>query len=229
MVVTAGFILGFDGETRSAAEAIVACVETTGIPMAMVGLLTVLPNTQLTRRLAREGRLPDGYSLQRPGDVDQTTSGLNFTPSRPRAAILEDYASIVRRLYSPKGYFGRVLTVARQLKRQPKQLGSTRGRWTEIIALGPVIWRLGFGRGTAWYFWRNVLALLMTRPENFEAAVHLMALFLHFRKHTRFVLDGLERHLARPKAEPEASSCRSMAQQGTDRQLAAGAGFESTT
>jgi len=214
MVVTGGFILGFDGETRSAAEAIVACVETTGIPMAMVGLLTVLPNTQLMRRLAREGRLPDGYSLQRPGDVDQATRGLNFTPARPRAEILEDYASIVRRLYSPKGYFGRVLTVARQLKRQPQQLGSTRGRWTEIIALGSVIWRLGFGRGTAWYFWRNVLALLMTRPENFEAAVHLMALFLHFRKHTRFVLDGLERHLARLKAEPEESSCGSMAPAG---------------
>src|SRR3989449_11455252 len=45
MVVTAGFILGFDGETRKAADAIAACVEAAGIPMAMVGLLTALPNT----------------------------------------------------------------------------------------------------------------------------------------------------------------------------------------
>jgi radical SAM superfamily enzyme YgiQ (UPF0313 family) len=207
MVVTAGFILGFDGETRQAAEAMVACVEAAGISMAMVGLLTALPNTQLTRRLAREGRLPAGYSLQKPGDVDQATSGLNFTPSRPRAEILEDYASILRRLYSPKPYFGRVLTLARRLRRQPKQLGSTKGRRAEIVALASVIWRLGFGRGTAWYFWRNVLAVLMTRPGNFEAALQLMALFLHFRKHTRFVLDGLERNVARLQAEPEASSC----------------------
>jgi len=202
MVVTAGFILGFDGETPGAADAIVACVEAAGIPMAMVGLLTALPHTQLTRRLAREGRLPDGYSLQRPGEVDQATGGLNFTPSRPRAEILADFASILRRLYAPKPYFGRVLALARRLRRQPKQLGSTRGRWTDVVALGAVTWRLGFGRGTARYFWRNVLAVLLTRPKNFEAAVDLMALFLHFRKHTRFVLDGLERNLGSPSSRP---------------------------
>ena len=203
MVVTAGFIVGFDGETRSAAESLVTCVEATGISMAMVGLLTALPNTQLTRRLAREGRLPDDYSLQRPGDVDQATSGLNFTPSRPRVEILEDYASIVRRLYSPKSYFDRVLRVAGLLRRRPKQLGSTRGRSKELAALGAVIWRLGFGRETAWYFWRNLLRILGTRPKNFEAAVHLMALFLHFRKQTLFVLDGLGRKIAQLRAEPE--------------------------
>src|SRR2546428_13973145 len=97
MVATAGFILGFDGETRKAADAIAACVEAAGIPMAMVGLLTALPNTQLTRRLAREGRLPHGYSLQRPGEVDQATGGLNFTPASARTENLADFASILRR------------------------------------------------------------------------------------------------------------------------------------
>lgn len=200
MVVTAGFIVGFDGETRSIAGSMVTCVEATGISMAMVGLLTALPNTQLTRRLAREGRLPAGYSLQRPGDVDQATSGLNFTPSRPRAEILEDYASIVRRLYSPKSYFDRVIVTAGLLRRQPKQLGSTRGRSKELAALGAVIWRLGFGRKTARYFWRNIVQILGTRPRNFEAALQLMALFLHFHKHTLYVLDGLERKIAQLRA-----------------------------
>ncbi len=201
MVVTAGFIVGFDGESRGIAESMVSYVEATGIPMAMVGLLTALPNTQLARRLAREGRLPEGYCVQQPGDVDQATSGLNFVPSRPRLEILEDYASIVSRLYSPKSYFNRVLRGAGLLRRQPKQLGSTRGRATELAALAVVIWRLGFARETAWYFWRNLLRILVTRPKNFEPAVHLMALFLHFRKHTRLVLDGLERKMARLRAE----------------------------
>lgn len=204
MVVTAGFIVGFDGETRSAAGSMAACVEATGIPMAMVGLLTALPNTQLTRRLEREGRLPEDYSLQRPGDADQATSGLNFAPSRPRIEILEDYASILSRLYSPKSYFDRVLRAAGLLRRQPKQLGSARGRLRELAALGAVVWRLGFARETAWYFWRNLLKILGARPKNFEAAVHLMALFLHFRKQTLFVLDGIERKIARLRAEPNA-------------------------
>jgi radical SAM superfamily enzyme YgiQ (UPF0313 family) len=201
MVVTAGFILGFDGEREGAGDAIVECVEAAGISMAMVGLLTALPNTQLTRRLAREGRLPDDYSVQQPGEVDQATSGLNFTPARPRAEILDEFASILRRLYSPKPYFDRVLTLVGRLRRQPKQLGAPRGRAAEMAALGGVVWRLGFTRGTAWYFWRNIVRVLVTRPRNFQTAIDLMALFLHFSRHTEFVLDGLARNGTRRDAE----------------------------
>ena len=206
MVVTAGFILGFDGETPGAAASIIDAVEASGISMAMVGLLTALPNTQLTRRLLREGRLADGYARMLPGDVDQATTGLNFTPSRPRGEILADYAAVLRRLYSPRSYFDRVRMLARTLRRRPKQLGTTRGRKREITALAIVIWRLGFAPGTAWYFWRNVAIVLATRPGNFEAAVHLMALFIHFDRQTRFVLDGLARKMAPPAGRLEASS-----------------------
>jgi radical SAM superfamily enzyme YgiQ (UPF0313 family) len=202
MVVTAGFILGFDGERPGAGDSIVQCVEAAGISMAMVGLLTALPNTQLTRRLAREGRLADDYSVQRPSDVDQATSGLNFTPSRPRAEIVDEFASVLCRLYSPKPYFDRVLTVVRQLHRRPKQLGAPRGRWPEMAALGRAVWRLGFTRETAWYFWRNILRVLLTRPRNFQTAMDLMSLFLHFSRHTRFVLDGLARDAAGRQPEP---------------------------
>jgi radical SAM superfamily enzyme YgiQ (UPF0313 family) len=206
MVVTAGFILGFDGESDAAAPSIVDCVQAAGIPMAMVGLLTALPNTQLTRRLAREGRLADGYARMLPEDVDQATTGLNFTPSRPRAEILRDFASVLRRLYAPRPYFDRVRDVAARLRRRPKQLGTTRGRKRELRALAVVVWRLGFARATAWYFWRNVVLVLATRPGNFEAAVHLMALFIHFDRHTAFVLDGLDRRLAQGSGTNAASS-----------------------
>jgi hypothetical protein len=148
----------------------------------------------LTRRLALEGRLPNEDFKFHTGDVDQATSGINFIPSRPRAEIFDDYAAIVRHLYSARRYFGRVLTLARRLRRQPKQVGSLRGRGTDLRALGAVIWRLGFQPGTAWYFWRTGLSLLVTRPKNLETALYLMALFLHFRKHTQFVI---EQHLAR--------------------------------
>ena len=57
MFVTAGFIVGFDSEKASIADAMIELIEDAAIPVAMVGLLYALPNTQLTRRLAKEGRL----------------------------------------------------------------------------------------------------------------------------------------------------------------------------
>ncbi len=55
--VFAGFILGFDSERGSIAKPMAEAIEAMSIPVCMVGLLYALPNTQLTRRLMREGRL----------------------------------------------------------------------------------------------------------------------------------------------------------------------------
>jgi hypothetical protein len=88
MIVIAGFIVGFDTEKSGSgvAEAMIDCIEATSIPICMVGLLTALPNTQLTRRLQREGRL---LAINVAGG-DQCTSGLNFVTLRPRREILAD-------------------------------------------------------------------------------------------------------------------------------------------
>ena len=61
MFVTAGFIVGFDTERLSIADAMADLIEDAAIPVAMVGLLYALPNTQLSRRLEKEGRLHPGH------------------------------------------------------------------------------------------------------------------------------------------------------------------------
>src|SRR5258705_3144772 len=43
MLVTAGFIVGFDSETVSTADAMIECIEEAAIPVCMVGLLYALP------------------------------------------------------------------------------------------------------------------------------------------------------------------------------------------
>ena len=59
--VFAGFIVGFDEEKSSLSATMIELIEEAAIPVSMVGLLYALPNTQLTRRLAKEGRLHDGH------------------------------------------------------------------------------------------------------------------------------------------------------------------------
>ncbi|HEX4951493.1 MAG TPA: radical SAM protein, partial [Blastocatellia bacterium] len=57
MEVMAGFIVGFDHDPEDIFERQIRFIRESAIPLAMVGLLTALPDTQLWRRLQREGRL----------------------------------------------------------------------------------------------------------------------------------------------------------------------------
>ena len=115
LYVIAGFIVGFDTERSAVADAMIDCIEATGIPVAMVGLLTALPNTQLTRRLTREGRLLPFKAVA--GGGDQCTSGLNFVTLRPRRDVLMDFRTILASVYDPAAYFARVRRLGRALDR----------------------------------------------------------------------------------------------------------------
>ncbi|MGE5268982.1 MAG: B12-binding domain-containing radical SAM protein, partial [Thiohalocapsa sp.] len=130
MFVNAGFIVGFDSERGSVAAAMADCIEATAIPFCMIGLLYALANTQLSRRLAREGRLfPPNYTVNsaRVNSVgDQCTSGLNFLTKRPRREILSDYRMILDAIYSPSAYYRRLRTVMRLLDRPKLDRTSSR-------------------------------------------------------------------------------------------------------
>src|ERR1043165_2390488 len=87
MFVTAGFIVGFDTEKMSMADSMADFIEDCAIPVCMVGLLYALPNTQLTRRLAKEGRLHTGHDVMNVSNAgDQCMIGINFEPARPMNA-----------------------------------------------------------------------------------------------------------------------------------------------
>jgi radical SAM superfamily enzyme YgiQ (UPF0313 family) len=76
MEVMAGFIVGFDNDPDDIFERQIEFIRESAIPLAMVGLLTALPDTQLWRRLDREGRL----LLESTGN--NTDGSLNFVPRR---------------------------------------------------------------------------------------------------------------------------------------------------
>ena len=101
MFVVAGFIVGFDNEGEHVSQSMIDLIEEACIPVCMVGLLYALPNTQLTRRLEREGRLHVARGAADLDFADQCLSGLNFETLRRRELVLGDYrrwssASIAR-------------------------------------------------------------------------------------------------------------------------------------
>src|SRR2546429_8301416 len=81
--VMAGFIVGFDNDPEDIFERQIEFIRESAIPLAMVGLLTALPDTQLWRRLEKEGRLLGE------GSGNNTIDSLNFVPKMDPALLIE--------------------------------------------------------------------------------------------------------------------------------------------
>ena len=189
LFVTAGFIVGFDSETESAADAMIDLIEEAAIPVCMVGLLYALPHTQLTRRLEKEGRLfpaPERKDLK---TADQCTMGLNFTTLRPRQEVLADYAHILERIYDPGAYAGRLGRLAKMLdnsgRKQQTRAAHSRRSHGSLEMLHRILTNLPEPRE----IFRTTLSQCMAdNPDSIRWIVALMALYLHVGPFSRDVI-----------------------------------------
>jgi hypothetical protein len=200
MFVTAGFILGFDSEKGSIAQPMIELIETSAIPVAMVGLLYALPNTQLTRRLVAENRLYAGHDFHAEDSGDRCMRGLNFVTARPRVEILDDYRQVLTRIYDPVAYCARLerMVGMLELTRKPRRypMGDPRRRH-EIEAVDRVI--------NQYPEWRDLLAETFTRcfganPRAVRQTVQLLALFLHLVPYARQVVAEIDESIAECEA-----------------------------
>ena len=196
--VFAGFIVGFDSENASIADAMIECIEDTAIPVCAVGLLYALPATQLGRRLLREGRLFSGYDGPSPEDEgDQCTAGLNFETKRSRRDVLADYRAVLDAVYDPAAYFGRVRRVGRMLKRGKRRLKAPlRYVLRDARGFGRLMWRLpNAGSGTARQFWKMAFDCAIHNPRALPFLFMLSALYLHHGPFSRQVIGQIDRQI----------------------------------
>jgi biotin synthase-like enzyme len=191
IIVNGGFIIGFDNETEQTAEKMIQCIQDSGICMAMVGKLFALPKTQLTRRLKREGRLFESDSTIRDTgtELDQMTSGLNFKPSRPRLDVLKDYIQVIKYIYNPEHYYERIMCTCLSLKPVNRYRPSILRILKSVKVLLKVCLKVGFNNTTGWLYWKTLLTIISKNPKAIEAAVNLSAMFIHFYKHSKFIID----------------------------------------
>jgi len=191
LIVNAGFIIGFDNETDQTAENMLKCIQDSGICMAMLGMLYALPDTQLTRRLKKEGRLfEDGSTLRETHtEIDQMTSGLNFITARPRIDVLKDYVHVIKYIYEPKRYYERATYTGLHLKPDYKY-SPTFGRMLKLAkAFSKLCVKVGFNKTTGWLYWKMILTVMFKNPRAIEATVNLAAMFIHFHKMSKFIVD----------------------------------------
>jgi radical SAM superfamily enzyme YgiQ (UPF0313 family) len=187
--VTAGFIVGFDSEKGPIADGMIELIEDAAIPVCMVGLLYALPNTQLTRRLEKEGRLHATPDLYLPGSADQCTQGLNFDTLRPRREILLDYKRILEKVYDPAAFAGRVERLTSMLnnsdqKRQTRA-NDSRHRLSRSDMVHRIIGNLPEPREI---FWPTFKRCVSSNPQSARWIVALTALYLHLGPFSRYVV-----------------------------------------
>ncbi len=191
--VTAGFIVGFDSEKGSVADPMIDVIEESAIPMAIIGQLWALPNTQLSRRLAREGRLHSNAEFMPKGSMDQCASGLNFETKRSRLDILRDFRRVLATEYTPEAYFRRVDRLVSLLDCSDRRLemakGDVRARIGTVNIVQDILRRMPEHRNI---MWRTFTNCMNKNPGALRAVVILMGFYLHIGPYTRFAIKEID-------------------------------------
>jgi hypothetical protein len=185
--------VGFDNEKTSVAQALTQHIEDTAIPVTMVGLLYALPNTQLTRRLEREGRLDDAFEVITERANCQSTTGLNFQTMRPKFEVLKDLRHVIHDVFSAKRYFGRIGRLAAQLDCSKNKFRTTlKNRIRETKAFFKLSFKMTLNRETRFRYYWVILKTMLRNPRALNSAISLMSLYLHFGKFRKVVLSRLD-------------------------------------
>jgi radical SAM superfamily enzyme YgiQ (UPF0313 family) len=177
MEVMAGFIVGFDNDPEDIFERQVNFIQQSGIPLAMVGLLNALPDTQLWRRLEKENRL---LNMSHGNNTDCT---LNFVPKMNMDVLVEGYKQILRNIYSPAEYYHRALECLSRFHKdriEPRTTNMT----GDLAAFSKLILALGVRDSARWHFWKYFFRLVREHRRDFAHGLTLAAMGYHFRKIT---------------------------------------------
>ncbi len=173
MLVSGGFIIGFDSDQPSVFQKQINFIQNSGIASAMVGLLNAPKNTKLYHRLEKEGRISD---LATGNNTDFT---LNFRPLMDKKVLLEGFEQIIQNIYSVKSYYQRVKNLLENYHppKRPKKINPTR-----LLAFLKTIIIIGIAHKGRSEYWKLLFWTLTKKPSLFMEAVTLAVYGHHFRR-----------------------------------------------
>ena len=220
MQVHGGFILGLDGDDEGVFDAQIEFIQRTGIPIALITLLTALKGTDMYERLKAENRL-----LETPIGTDATF--LNFKTEMNRRTLIEGYKRVLTTLYDPtlENYFRSCLTLFRHLEpvphlRKPRSKDDIYGAFMRVRRFLPA--------GQVPAYSKFIGKVSRDYPCMLPDAIYLAAMGHHFEKIGRqqvaihdflsFLTDELETFQeAAPNPASEAEQFRSLRQISFER------------
>jgi len=170
--VTAGFIVGFDGDPHDVFDRQLEFIARAGIPQAMIGMLTALPRTRLHTRLAAEGRLVNASGGNNTHDLT-----LSYVPRMGAATLVAGYKRVLGELYDPDRYFERCLTMLAELGPRPHAPKSLKAYQVRAVVLSLLLQT--FSRYGLSYV-RYLTRALLTNPGALTEAVTMAVKGHHY-------------------------------------------------
>lgn len=174
MIVSAGFIIGFDNDPPDIFEKQINFIRSSGIVSAMVGLLNAPEGTHLFKRMQKENRLLESFNGN---NMDGAT---NIIPKMNYRDLIAGYSKIINTIYSPREYYTRIKTFLSEYKvpSWKSQLIS----FTELKAFVRLLWYLGIREKGKRYFWKTFFYTFLKFPQKFSLAMTLSVYGYHFRR-----------------------------------------------
>ena len=174
LIVSGGFIVGFDHDPPTIFEQQIQFIQKTGIVTAMVGLLNAPSGTRLFRRLKSENRLLNMFS------GDNMDGSINFIPKMDTQKLTAGYKKILTTIYSQNAYYERVKTFLREYRLPTMRFAKPTFR--EIRAFLKSIFILGICERGKRFYWKILAFSLFKYPKKFPLAVTMAIYGFHFRK-----------------------------------------------
>lgn len=173
LVVSGGFIVGFDSDTPSVFQRQIDFIQNSGIVSAMVGLLNAPKNTRLYQQLEKEKRLKVNCT------GNNTDYTMNFIPKMEHTELLKGYHYIIQSIYKVKPYYQRIKKCL--LNYHPVKHGKSRLDFTRIRAFLKSVIVLGvFDSGRSEY-WKFIAWTLIRKPDLFVDAITMAVYGYHYR------------------------------------------------
>jgi len=174
LIVSGGFIVGFDEDPHSIFEQQISFIQKSGIVTAMVGLLNAQPGTRLFNRLKSENRIISNIT------GDNMDGSLNFIPKMSTHNLRAGYRKILENIYSTRAYYQRIKTFLREYQIPAKRRISL--SISQLRALALTIWVLGVIEKGRRQFWKFFIFSLVRYPSKFDIAITMAVYGFHFRR-----------------------------------------------
>lgn len=187
IIVWAGLIVGLDSDDRDIFDDQVTLIQSSSIPIAMIGILQAIPNTPLYSRLDLDGRVKSHeIGGIRGGYQGQIYSNIvmQFNDGMSEAELIKGYQKLIKKAYGYFAFGQRLLGVLWQNKSEiyssPRALTD---KEKKIIGKTIRYYLLSLDPRRPALFLSMCLSVLIINPKRIDQVLLHLIVYKHFREY----------------------------------------------